>query len=227
MVEMFKQQVLPFYLVCDESHSMAGEGIDAINDALPDLHAEISTNPMVADKTRFSIIGFASDAQVLLPLSDLSDIEEMPAAQARGGTSFAPAFQLLERQIASDVQMLKGDGHKVYRPVVFFMSDGNPLDAEEDWHSAHRSLVESRTHPKIVAFGVGEDIDADIIRRVATFKAFASDNSMSPADALKEFAKALTNSIVASGTNSDDKGDIVLQVPEHVEGFTSLPLDEV
>lgn len=31
------QQILPFYLVCDESASMSGEPIDAINQALPEL----------------------------------------------------------------------------------------------------------------------------------------------------------------------------------------------
>jgi uncharacterized protein YegL len=223
----FQQQILPFYLVCDESHSMAGSGIDAINDSLPDLHAEISTNPMVADKTRFSMIGFADDAQVLLELSDLSDVDEMPAAEARGGTSFAAAFRLLETQIAQDVAMLKRDGHKVFRPVVFFMTDGNPLDDEEAWRAVHKSLLASDTHPEIVAFGVGENIDEEIIKSVATFKAFVTDNTLSPAAALKEFAKALTNSIVASGSSVSDTGDLVLQVPAEVDGFTALPLDAV
>lgn len=31
------QQVLPFYLVCDESSSMSGPPIQAINDSLPEI----------------------------------------------------------------------------------------------------------------------------------------------------------------------------------------------
>ena len=67
-------QVLPFYLVCDESASMSGPPLDAINASLPEIHSEIGANPVVADKTRFCLIGFSDTAQVLLPLSDLSAI---------------------------------------------------------------------------------------------------------------------------------------------------------
>lgn len=83
------QQVLPFYLVCDESGSMLGAPVKAINDSLPNLHAEIGSNPVVADKTRFCLIGFGSDAQVLLPLSDLSAVTSIPALHATGGTNYA------------------------------------------------------------------------------------------------------------------------------------------
>jgi hypothetical protein len=72
-------QILPFYLVCDESGSMRGEPIRTINASLPDIHAEIASNPVVADKTRFCIIGFSGSARMVLPLSDLSAITSMPA----------------------------------------------------------------------------------------------------------------------------------------------------
>ena len=39
-------QVLPFYLVCDESYSMSGQPLDAINASLPEIHSEIGSNPV-------------------------------------------------------------------------------------------------------------------------------------------------------------------------------------
>lgn len=52
------QQILPFYLLCDESGSMAGGPVDAINESLRQLHLEIGGNSVVARKARFCLIGF-------------------------------------------------------------------------------------------------------------------------------------------------------------------------
>lgn len=219
------QQVLPFYLVCDESGSMSGSPIDAINAALPELHQEIGANPVVADKTQFCIIGFSDDAEVLLPLSDLSQVTELPILETRGGTSFASAFQLLKAQIDSDVAALKQGGNRVYRPVVFFLTDGYPTDSS--WSQEYATLTDKANplRPNIVAFGIGE-ADGAVISAVANFKAFLSDNSMSPASALKEFASALTKSILKSGSTASSAG-MTLQTPDSVPGFTSLSVDQV
>ncbi|MDH6226799.1 VWA domain-containing protein [Streptomyces sp. MJP52] len=222
-------QLLPFYLVCDESGSMAGGGVDAINGALPDLHDEISSNPAVADKARFSMIGFSTSATVLQPLVDLSEIDALPGLSAGGVTSFAEAFRLLRNTIQKDVDQLKAEGHSVFRPVVFFMSDGAPTDTDADWRGALKELNESRYAPKIIAFGIGT-ADAATISTVANFKAFLQESdNISPAVALREFASSLTRSIVSSTTSMSSKGGegFQLQVDDHVPGFTSLSLDKM
>ncbi|CAL9318756.1 vWA domain-containing protein [Streptomyces labedae] len=220
-------QLLPFYMVCDESGSMAGGGVDAINAALPDLHQEISTNPSVADKTRFALIGFSTQASVLQPLADLSELTQLPSLSAGGVTSFGAAFRLLKDTIEKDVAVLKGEGHDVYRPVVFFLSDGIPTD--EGWRTALNELNAFRYAPKIIAFGIS-DADAATITEVANFKAFIQQNdSISPAVALREFASSLTRSIVSSATSMAAQGGdgFQLQVDEQVPGFTSLSLDKL
>ncbi|MFE9043364.1 VWA domain-containing protein [Streptomyces sp. NPDC007818] len=220
-------QILPFYLLCDESGSMAGDSVDALNTALVELHNEISTNPTVADKTRFSLIGFSTDAQVLQPLADLSDIDEVPALSAGGLTSFGNAFRTLLRCIETDVAALKAEGHEVYRPVAFFMSDGIPTD--DDWTQAYKELTESRFCPKIIAFGVG-DAEKSTIAQVANFRAFIQqDQSVSPAAALREFASSLTRSIVRSATTISSAGDtgFSLVVEENVTGFETVSLDKL
>lgn len=220
-------QLLPFYLVCDESGSMSGEPIDAINASLPDLHAEIGSNPVVADKTRFCLIGFSDRADILLPLSDLSTVTTMPKLDAKGGTSYAKAFDMLRQTIDSDVAELKRDGHEVYRPAVFFLSDGQPND---DWHAAFAALTDGgwRPHPNILAFGFGQ-ADESIIRQVATTRAFIADGTMGPAQALREFAQSLIRSIVNSGTQSgaDPSGGATLVMPDEVPGFTAISADPI
>lgn len=222
------QQILPFYLLCDESMSMEGEPIQAINDALPEVHYTIGANPVVSDKAHFSILAFNHEAKVLLPLSDLSDVDGLPSLQADGTTSYGAAFRLLKETITQDVDRLKQAGHKVYRPAVFFLSDGQPND--EDWDVPYKQLTDPSwgPHPNILAFGFG-DAEAQVIQQVATAKAFMANGTIGPAQALQEFAKSLLNSIVNSGTKaaSSPDGTVTLSIPDHVPGYTELPADQI
>jgi uncharacterized protein YegL len=219
------QQVLPFYLVCDESGSMDGAPVQAINDSLPKLHAEIGSNPVVADKTKFCLIGFNHSAQVLLPLSDLSTVSSIPGLKASGGTDYTSAFDLLYSTITSDVQQLKDDGDQVYRPAVFFLSDGQPGD---NWSVAYQRLTDQGwpLHPNILAFGFG-GVDATTLQQVATVRAFIADGTMGPDAALREFAKSLIQSIVNSGSKPAQGGTLTLAVPDNVPGFTTLSADQI
>jgi uncharacterized protein YegL len=221
------QQLLPFYLVCDESSSMAGDPIDTVNKALPELHKEIGGNPVVADKTRFCIIGFSNDAEVLMPMTDVSTVSALPKLSAYGGTSYAAAFELLYHSITADVAALKQEGHTVYRPAVFFLSDGYPN--AQDWEAPYKKVTDPawKPHPNILAFGFGQ-ADQHTIQQVATVRAFIADGTLGPAEALREFAQSLIRSIVDSGTRSASAtGGATLVMPDQVEGFTTLPAEEV
>lgn len=219
------QQVLPFYLLCDESSSMSGAPVQAINDSLPRLHTEIGSNPVVADKTKFCLIGFNHEAQVLLPLSDLSTVSSIPGLNADGGTDYSSAFDLLYNTIDSDVANLKANGDQVYRPAVFFLSDGQPND---DWSAAYQRLTDQGwpLHPNILAFGFGS-VDASTLQQVATVRAYIANGTMGPDAALREFAMSLIQSIVNSGSKPDAGGALNLSVPENVPGFTTLPADMI
>jgi uncharacterized protein YegL len=218
-------QILPFYLVCDESGSMSGKPLDAINDSLPKIHTEIGSNPVVADKTKFALVGFSDYAELVLPLSNLSEITSIPALTVKGGTNYSSAFDLLYDTIAEDVKQLKANGDQVYRPAVFFLSDGQPGD---NWEGSYKRLIDPSWtyHPNILAFGFG-DVDATTLQHVATVRAFIADGSMGPDEALREFAQSLIQSIVNSGSKPAQGGALTLAVPDQVPGFTSLPADEI
>lgn len=66
---------------------MKGEPLRAINASLPDIHSEVASSPVVADKTQFCIIGFSGNARTVLPLPDLSAVTGIPAlGYLTGGT---------------------------------------------------------------------------------------------------------------------------------------------
>lgn len=214
-----ERRVLPFYVVADVSGSMAGAPLDAINNSLPDLHDAIRTDLVVADKVRFGMIDFADDGQVQLPLSDLSEVSGMPTLSTRGGTSYAAAFWTTRQVITADVDAMRQQGMKVFRPAIFFFSDGEPTDDKAVWTKALSELqsTDFAYHPNIISFGFGE-ADSQVLGAVATLKCFMASQSVSPAQALKEFVKALVKSIVKSGHTVDgDKVQVELVKPEGFE----------
>ena len=220
------EQILPFYIVCDESASMAyNGGIDAINEGLPDLHSAIAADPLVSDKSRIGLIAFSDDAEVVVPLARASDIEQMPGMMEKGATNYGAAFECLQTTIAQDVSLLRNDGYQVFRPAVFFITDGEPTDT--GWEAAHAALTDKSSNsnaPNIIAFGV-DGSEPSTIGRVATIKgaAFIADRGINPGAALKEIMRSLTQSIVSSTGAAKPQ----LVVPPPPDGTIAVDLDEI
>jgi uncharacterized protein YegL len=221
MQETAGNAVLPFYILCDESGSMdANGGIDAVNKGLPELHAAIAGDPLVSDKCRIGLITFSDIAEELLPLSNLSDVQAMPGCAAKGMTNYGEAFNLLRVVISRDIANMKSQGIQVYRPAVFFITDGEPTD---DWEANHRALTDKNVNPQaphIIAFGVAGANPA-VIGKIGTKAAFIANQGVDPGNALKEILKSLTNTIVNSSSSSSP----TLMVQQAPPGTTAVPLD--
>jgi uncharacterized protein YegL len=189
--------VMPIYLACDVSGSMGGAQIEALNAACVDLIMAISADSLLASLIRFGLVTFSDTAEVLLPLADLRTIAAVPVMVAQGGTHYGSAFRLLREAIDRDVGQLQNTGYRVYRPVVFFMTDGQPVDP--DWQLFHQGLTDPgwAPHPHILAFGL-RDVPGEVLEQVATFRAFIADEAASPVAALKEFTAALMRSVSAA-----------------------------
>jgi uncharacterized protein YegL len=212
--------VLPFYLVCDVSYSMLNV-IPQLNTALIDFRDALAKNPILADKVRFGVLDFSDSASVVVPLSDftkapLTDQTLSP----RGGTSFAAAFDLLQRTIADDAAKLKADGMKMFRPAVFFLTDGQP-NPNDDWKSAFDRLTAYdpetkqgfQAYPLFVPFGMG---DADgallggLVHPSNRSQLFMARNGTDPARAIQAMTEAMLTSILASGNSA------VTGAPQHM-----------
>jgi uncharacterized protein YegL len=217
-------QVLPMYFVGDESHSMAGDPIAAVNRGLIDLRDEVAKHPLIGKKVRFGIISFADTAETRLELSELSEDLVLPTLAPRGrGTSYASALEALRQTIPADVALLKGSGYQVHRPSVFFLSDGQPTDKAEQWRARLEELKDPgfRERPNVMAFGVG-DADPAVIRELASSPryGFMMTSGASTAGAIAEFAASMLNSMVASAERLD-RGEQTIEF-EKPEGFVQL-----
>jgi len=217
--------VLPFYAIVDVSYSMTmvPKAVDGVGGEPPIVAGNrivrvvkeaLDEAPILADKVRFSLLDFSDDAQVLIPMCDLMQVRptDIPDLQARGGTSFVAAFELLKRQIGIDVAQLKADGHKVHRPAVFFLTDGEPTDEESAWRASFAALTDSgfKERPNFIPFGVSEakkNILDQLVYPQGKMRSFVAKQGEDPAAAITTMAEKLVGSVLASANSIQSGGE--------------------
>lgn len=214
-------QVIPFYIVCDVSSSMRGDRIDSVNAGLPKIIEEVSEDPVVSEKALVSVISFATEAKVEVPLSRATDIETLPKLTARGQTNYAKAVEALQMSIARDVADLKSRGWTVLRPFVYFITDGRPGDS---WRKVHSSWINKSVNPQapnVMCFGVAE-ADEDVLRRFATRFVFMARDETSASDALHEVMRFIPATMIASARDAESR----MPLPESTDKFFVIDLLE-
>jgi uncharacterized protein YegL len=215
--------VFPVFLLIDVSYSMDGAPIDAVNRSLPELKAAVQSDPTVGEIARVSVITFSDNAQLVLPLCDLM-YADMPTLGSQNGTNFAEAFRTARAEIESGLRDL-GKGTKFYRPVVFFLSDGEHV-ASEDWTWPLQELTDRnwKFSPEIVTFGFG-NAQPQTLSKIATRHAFMAKNG-NPADQVREIISTLIGSIkTTSGSLQSGQGGLIVE-PDPTK-FTPLPVSQV
>jgi uncharacterized protein YegL len=217
--------LLPAYVLVDESASM-GPYVDDLSAGLVSLCEELRAAPMLAAKLRLAVLGFSDDVRVHLAVADMRVETNLPRVTVRGSTNYGAAFSDLAGRIPTDVRFLRDEGYKVHRPVVFFLSDGQPTDF--GWKRALAKLTDRQrmpAAPNIIACGMGS-AERQTIAEVASRPEFGfiAQRGADLGKAISEFFHALTASLIASSQalNSDNP-QLVVTKPE---GF-SIVLDEV
>lgn len=221
---MTEMLVLPFYVVADVSYSMtmkppAVDGvaalrpIDAANEIVKKVKIALENSPLLGDKVRFAMLDFSDDAQVVIPMCDLTKVDpsQIPQLQARGGTSYVAALQLLKRQIPIDVGQLKADGHKVHRPAVFFLTDGEPTDPDHEWKASFADLTDPsfKERPNFIPFGVAEakkELLDQLVYPQQRMRSFVQRTGEDPSAAITSMAEKLVGSIIASANSIQSDG---------------------
>lgn len=219
-----KYQALAFYIVADVSYSMQESGaIIAANMLLKEVHNAIVGEPVIADVVRLGVMDFSDDANVLLRLGDLRDVTTVPELKARGGTSFAAAFRQLRQEIERDIPALKADNYQVFRPAVFFITDGQPTDNAGTLQAAFADLTarDFRYRPNVIPFGVGDATKASVDPWVfpttgeKQMRSYVAKDGADPAQAITSMAHLLISSILASaGSVTDPSATAALVLPE-------------
>ena len=123
------QIVMPFYIVCDVSGSMAGDMV-ALNSGVADLCKEIMRDPVADDLCLLSVIAFDDTARTVVPLSFPTAVKLQPMTCNGGLTNYTAAFQEFHRAFEADRTLLRGEGMRIHRPCVFFLTDGEPTSTD-------------------------------------------------------------------------------------------------
>lgn len=233
-------KLLPFYLLCDVSASMAGV-MDEVNRILPELTQALEDDPIICDKVRFGVIDFSDDARLVLPLCNLLDQDTLPALSCRGGTNYGAAFDFLRMQLEQDVNTLKADQYQVHRPAVFFVSDGSPTDSEAAWRASYANLTQYDKksdvgfafYPNIIPFGI-EGADPAILQQLIhptepkerAMRMFLQAENQSASEFVTNMAKLLVQSVIKSGAGLAGAGGIVLPEKGDDVGVTVVDADD-
>jgi uncharacterized protein YegL len=213
--------IFPVFMVVDVSASMAGGPIQALNQSLPELKKEMLSNPTVGEIARVALVTFSNVGRTVIPLADLADVE-IPEIAVEGGTDFGAAFRETKNAIQTGLGALP-KGTPIYRPVVFFMSDGEH-QARTDWTEALDQLRDRswKFAPEVVSFGFGRSNEENL-RRVATRFSFMAKDAP-PEVQVREIINALIGSIRTTSTSFRDPAqNDGLHIEAPTEFFTPLP----
>lgn len=207
-------RVLPCYLVVDTSASMAGEPIGKINEEVPELRKRMMRKPLLAEVCQLSLVTFDVSATVHVKLTDVSKMEFTPLEAIGRQTNYVKPFELLRNTIAGDLYDLLLLGRRPYRPVVFFLSDGQHNVPDGDWRGPLGEFTDRHKFhgaPNVIAFGFG-DATEENIKAVGRKAAYMPEEG-GPAAKLDTFMAFLLSSLIASISRAPKDEDDVLVVP--------------
>jgi uncharacterized protein YegL len=191
--------ILPICVTIDVSGSMMESGaIRAVNDCLPDLKRMVEEDPMVGEMARLGVVTFENTAKTVLPIADIS-MCQMPHLSAGGGTSYTAGLRETKSFFEYAIPTF-GKGVRFYKPVVFFISDGLPLDGEASWMAAARDLASSKYAPHIVCFGMA-DADMSTLSKIANTFAFKAKDG-DPIAATREVFRQVIGSIKVTSASA-------------------------
>lgn len=217
---------LPIYLVVDTSWSMSEQGkIEAVADLIPAIKDACEDDPQIDKKARFSLIEFSDEAKVLVPMCQGSDLAEVPLV-AGGSTNFTRLYETLYLTIEHDYQSFNADDLKVHRPVVFFLTDGEPNCNSTARAQAFEQLTDRSfaRRPQVIAFGVGNDVRKETLSAYSTqdrsgaHLAYIARSGVAPDEAIASFIRGLVGTIVntvsggSTGITRDTDGSTALDI---------------
>lgn len=210
-------KTLPCYLVLDTSTSMT-DFEEQLNETLFFLYDQIALQPAVSEFAHLSIVSFNTQPHVVLELSDVGLLSSLPEVKCGGLTNYGVTFSLLRTRIDEDVTRLRSEGRSVLRPVVFFLTDGAPSDA--DWSIQLNELRSSEwpRHPHIISYGFGTS-RAKVLQEIATVAAFQAEPGVDNSAALSNALSNMLKSVIGSAQAEK------LTIAQEVEGYTSLPIE--
>lgn len=145
----------PCVLLLDNSGSMQGEPINALNDGLRIFKHELERDNLAKKRVEVAIITFNSEVEVVQDFVTADEFEP-PSLTAQGltqmGGAILQALDLLEVRKA----MYRANGVAYYRPWIFLITDGES-QGEPDTvvEQAQERIKDDETNKRVAFFAVG------------------------------------------------------------------------
>jgi len=167
---------------------MQGNPIESVKSGIRALRGELMGDPSAVECASLSVITFDSNAQQVVPLTELAQFNP-PDIRAVGTTAFGAAPKLLQDCVEREVQKTTPEKKGDWKPLVFIFTGGAPTDR---WDTSAADLKAKRPG-NIIAVACGDQADADILKNVTApvlvmkemtpdaFRAFFKWVSASPA----------------------------------------------
>lgn len=166
-----KKAVLPLIYVIDVSESMAGDRINAINEAMRQSTSTLrDISSKSDDEIRISVLSFSSDIQWVTSSSarkpTLVGIDEFNwhDLSAGGEVNLGRALQELNKTMRTSALFCENVTYKA--PVIVFLSNA---PATDEWEQALNEADGNRwfRHSCKICMAIGNDADEDMLALVA------------------------------------------------------------
>lgn len=154
-----KREMVLFFLI-DQSGSMAGKKIGAVNTAIREVLPEIRGIGGSDAEIKVAALQFSSGCKWMYQSPIPVDDFQWVPIEAYGVTDMGEAFKELAAKMSKNA-FLKSPSASV-APAIFLMSDGQPTD---DYASGLELLKNNRwfKHSIKVAVAIGDDADCSIL----------------------------------------------------------------
>jgi uncharacterized protein YegL len=142
----------PCVLLLDNSKSMSGSRIQALNEGLVAFHDELAKDPLASQRVEIAIVTFGGKAPEVI--QDFVTVDQFPppVLQAGGLTLMGTGIHLGLDLLESRKAQYKAHGIAYYRPWVFLITDGEPKGEPPDAIVQAAERVRSDEQAKRVAF---------------------------------------------------------------------------
>lgn len=159
---------LPVLLLLDQSASMGGDKIQALNQATQEMIEAFASVSNEDVEILLGVISFSRHASLTIPFTPAKELHQNPwqPLNASGSTAMGEALTMAFDLLQDSHNLPKN----IYRPAVVLVSDGQPNDS---WQQPLDNFVQRGRSAKCQRFAIaiGADVDLSLLEQFTGQKA--------------------------------------------------------
>jgi len=138
--------------------------IDLVNEGLRIYQADVTTDPLAAQRVEVSVMTFGGLVQTVSPFVTAGQFVP-PTLTTEGDTPLGAAVEQAIDAVTERKKLYKQNGLHYYRPWIFLITDGAPTDS---WQTAAARVKEGEQAKSFAFFAVGvEGANFDILKQIS------------------------------------------------------------